>query len=528
MQKIVTAAQMREMDRKTSEEYGVPSLVLMENAALRVVDLLRERFGPLRGKKIAVVCGKGNNGGDGLALARHLATRFGADVRVCLAASPGDLSGDAAANLYMAQAFGLDICGDCTLETLHGQMIGAALLVDALLGTGIKGGVEGPLADIIEAMNASGLPIVSVDVPSGLDADTGQVAGACVQADFTVTFALPKFGLMIYPGAAQAGELVTADLGMPRPVMQAEEVSVMATEAVDVVRWLPRRVNGRDSNKGQFGHVTVLAGSLGFAGAPTLSAEAAARTGAGLVTLAVPKGIQNVLMARVSPVVMTKGLDETAAGTFAESAVQAALKLAEKGTAAAIGPGLGGSETEETRAFVRQFVQNCPVPLVIDADALNVLAGEPDRGVARIRGRQAATILTPHPGEMGRLLGMETKAVQADRRAAVERAAETYGCVVLLKGARTLIADLQGRLCINTTSNPGMATGGAGDVLTGVLAALLASMDAWEAAAVGAYLHGMAGDIAAEAQGGPAGLIATDLIDHLPIAIARCHNEATS
>lgn len=521
MQKLTTAAQMREMDRRTIEDYGVPSIVLMENAALRVVDVIAERFGPLTHKRIAVVCGKGNNGGDGLAIARHLAARFGADVSVHLTAEPSEYEGDAAENYKMAAAFGLDI-----RPVFPDLYRGIDLIVDALLGTGIHGGVEGNLAEIISAMNDEYCPIVAVDVPSGLDADTGNVSGACVKATLTVTFALPKIGLMVYPGAEYVGELIVADIGMPRQVMAADAVQVFATEAFDVAAWLPARVNGRDSNKGKFGHVSVFAGSAGFAGAPTLSAEAAARAGAGLVTLAVPKGIQPALMARVSPVVMTQGLAETDGGTFSKAALDAALKIAAKGTAAAIGPGLGGADDGDTRAFVREFVSRCSVPLVIDADALNCLALEKDRGASVVKSRTAATILTPHPGEMGRLLGTDTKAVQADRRAAAEAAARNYGCVVLLKGARTLIASPDGRLAVNTTSNPGMATGGSGDVLTGLTATLLGSkIAAWEAAAAAAYLHGLAGDLAAAKQGGPAGLIATDLIDFLPAAIAQCHAE---
>ena len=522
MQKLTTAAQMRELDRRTIEDYGVPSIVLMENAALRVVDVINERFGPLAGKRIAVVCGKGNNGGDGLAIARHLATRFGAEVAIGLPFNPAGLTGDAALNFTMVKALDLSYYSD-----FPDLWRGIDLTIDALLGTGIKGGVEGKLAETIKAMNASYVPIISVDVPSGLNADTGEVNGACVKAMLTVTFALPKVGLMVYPGAGYVGELIVADIGMPRQVMAADDVTVFATEATDVAKWLPARVNGRDANKGKFGHVSVFAGSAGFAGAPTLSAEAAARTGAGLVTLAVPSGLQNAVMARVSPVVMTRGLTETSAGTFGKDAVEAALTVAARGTAAAIGPGLGGTENAETRAFVREFVARCSVPLVIDADALNCLALEPDRGVPAIKSRTAATILTPHPGELGRLSGTDTKTVQADRRAAVEKAAQEYGCVVLLKGARTLIASPDERLAINTTGNPGMATGGAGDVLTGILAAGLGfGIPAWECAAVGAHLHGLAGDLAAAKQGGSAGLIATDLTDFLPAAIAHCHFEA--
>jgi len=531
MLKLTTAAQMREMDRRTIEDFGVPSLVLMENAALRVVDVIAERFGPLGGRRVGVVCGKGNNGGDGLAIARHLATRLGAEVEVWLASDPQSLTGDAAANFKMAVRFGLNfLTSDAppVSGAANDGRGGADLIVDALLGTGIRGGVTGEFAEVINAMNGAGCPIVAVDVPSGLDADTGKVEGACVKATLTVTFALPKVGLMVYPGAEYVGELVVADVGMPRQVMAADDLLVSATQAADVAGWLPRRINGRDSNKGQFGHVTVFAGSAGFVGAPCLTAEAAARTGAGLVTLAVPEGIQNALMARVSPVVMTRGLAQTAMGAFARGAVEAALELAGKGTAAALGPGLGGPDSEETRAFVREFVSRCPVPLVIDADALNCLALEPDRGASVVKGRPATTVLTPHPGEMGRLLGTDTKSVQADRRAAVEQAASDYGCPVLLKGARTLIASPDGRLAVNTTSNPGMATGGSGDVLSGVLAALLAAkLEPWEAAAAGAFLHGLAGDLVAAEQGGPAGLIATDLVNHLPAAIARCQTEAS-
>ena len=318
MLKLTTAAQMREMDRRTIEDYGVPSLVLMENAALRVVDVIAARFSPLRGRRVGVVCGKGNNGGDGLAIARHLATRFGAEVEVWLASDPQALTGDAAANFKMAVRFGLNFLTSDAPAMTGGKAGGAELIVDALLGTGIRGGVTGEFAEVINAMNRAGCPIVAVDVPSGLDADTGRVEGACVRAALTVTFALPKVGLMVYPGAEYVGELVVADIGMPRQVMAAADVLVSATEFADAAGWLPLRANGRDSNKGQFGHVTVFAGSAGFVGAPCLTAEAAARMGAGLVTLAVPEGIQSALMARVSPVVMTRGLAQTASGTFAQ------------------------------------------------------------------------------------------------------------------------------------------------------------------------------------------------------------------
>jgi hydroxyethylthiazole kinase-like uncharacterized protein yjeF len=513
--KIASAAQMREMDRQTIEEYHVPGLVLMENAALRVVEALQECFAPLRGKRIAIVCGKGNNGGDGLAVARHLATRIGARVTVFLTSEPSEFHGDAATNFQMATAFGLDIRPATALD-----LTSTDLIVDALLGTGLKGPATGTIADFINVLNSSGLPIVSVDVPSGVNSDTGQADGPCVHAKITVTFALPKYGLIDFPGAEYAGVVVVADIGMPRPVMQADAIHVWQTEAADVARELPWRDNGRDSNKGKFGHVMALAGSDGFVGAPIMVAEAAARGGAGLVTLAIPEGIHQAAMCRVSPVIMTRGLTQSPEGTFGKDALESALQMVEKANAVALGPGMGqGAEAAE---FTRRFVAQCPAPMVIDADALNLLSQEPDRGASIIKSRTGQTILTPHPGEMGRLLGIGTEDVQRDRRAAVTQAAEIYGCVVLLKGARTLIADPDGRLNVNTTSNPGMATGGAGDVLTGLLAALLAQhLEPLMAAACGAYVHGLAGDLAAS-ETGRTGLIATDLIAHLPRAIAQC------
>ncbi len=527
--KITSAAEMREMDRKTIEDYGLSSLVLMENAAHCVIEAVAHRFSPLHGKRVAVVCGKGNNGGDGFVIARHLATRYRADVTVWLAADPAGLAGDAATNYGLAQKYGLPIkvVGN-DLAGLQVELPLAEVIIDALLGTGIRGAVTGTAAGVIEAINGSGRPVVAVDLPSGLNADTGAVDGPCVRASLTVTFALPKYGLVEFPGAGFVGDLIVGDIGMPRPVMRADHIQTWVTDAGEVAAWLPARTESRDSNKGKFGHVFVFAGSEGFVGAPTLTAEGAARAGAGLVTLAVPQGLQTALMSRISPVVMTKGLPQTEQGTFSMDALGAGLKLSEKADAVALGPGLGGVENDGTRSFVREFVARCPAPLVIDADALNILASEPDHGASLLKRRAAPTVLTPHPGEMGRLLGTDTAAVQSDRRAVVERAAQEFGCVVLLKGSRTLIADPEGRLHINTTGHAGMATGGAGDTLTGIIAALLAChLEPRAAAAAGAYLHGLAGDLIAREHGGKAGLIATDLIEALPRAIGQCQKDGS-
>ena len=302
----------------------------------------------------------------------------------------------------------------------------------------------------------------------------------------------------------------------------APTVTPMRSQIAD---WLPSRPQGRDVNKGTFGHVLILAGSTGFIGAAVLASEAAARAGAGLVTLVVPEDLQQTAMICVSPVVMTCGLPRANDGSLGSEAVEVALGLARGATAAAIGPGLG--HTAQTATFILEFISRCPVALVVDADALTVLSHENDHGRALIRERSPTpTILTPHPGEMGRLLGMETHQVQNDREKAASMAGAAYGCSVLLKGAGTLAATADGRLFLNPNGNPGMATGGAGDVLTGVVASLLAQgLDPVKASIVGAYLHGLAGDLGVSAQGGTAGLIATDLIAYLPQAIAALHRE---
>jgi len=520
--KLVSAAQMRAMDRRAIEEFGVPSIVLMENAALRAVDCVVEQFAPIAGKRIVIACGLGNNGGDGLAMARHLHTRFGARVSLWLAGASDQVKGDAAANLKMAKSFGLvpKSAADDWQSAFRDELDRADLVVDALLGTGSHGAPAGVYAEMIEIINGVGKPVVAVDIPSGVDSDTGAAAGAAVRAAVTVTFALPKLGLLLYPGLERAGRLVVADLGLPAALLASAPIAGLTVEPADIAGWLPPRSESRDNNKGTFGHVVVFAGSRGMIGAAVLSAEAAARSGAGLVTLAVPKGAQDAVMARVSPVVMTRGLADDAEGGFSEGALEDALALASRATAVALGPGVGGSEN--TRGFVRRLIERCNKPMIVDADALNALAADRDAAAQILRRRTAETVLSPHPGEMGRLLGLETEVVQEDRLAAVKRSASEFEVVVILKGARTLIASPDGVLYVNTTGNSGMATGGAGDVLTGVTGALLGGrMPAIRAAAAAAYIHGLAGDLVAEDHRGKAGLIAVDLVDALPRAIGR-------
>jgi NAD(P)H-hydrate epimerase len=509
------------MDRETIDAFGVPGIVLMENAALGAVDEIVRRWGPLAGKRVSVVCGKGNNGGDGLAVARHLSARFGAAVTVWLTEDPeGGGSADFLANLEMARRFGVTVRPIEGWATFDNELAVSDFIVDAILGTGIAGSVRPDAARGITAINASKRPVVSIDVPSGLNSDTGAIGDPTVKAAVTVTFAFSKPGLHLFPGAEQAGEVVVHDIGFPAAVRNKPEVNILVTSASDVASWVPSRESARDTNKGNFGKILLLAGSPGFAGAASLAAHGAARSGAGLVTLGVPKSIYDVLMTRAPETVMTRSFADTSAGVFTNSALKAVMAACEGVDAVGIGPGITATDSA-TREFVHRFVRDCPAPLILDADALNALASLGDHGASIVRARSAATILTPHPGELGRLLGTNAATVQEDRLGAVREAASEFGCVVLLKGTRTLIASPDGALAINETGNPGMASGGMGDVLTGVATVFAAQVkDPWRAAAAAAWVHGLAGDIAAE-RVGRAGLLAGDVADALPAALVR-------
>lgn len=512
--RVVTAAEMRELDRVAIEQYGIPGLVLMENAGLAVVRVARDLLGRAAGKKVAVIVGKGNNGGDGLVVARHL-FNAGARVKVWLLAKLEEVTGDAAVNLHIWRKMGQEVypvIGREELESLRAWLAEADLVVDAIFGTGFKGAAREPAAGIIKAINAAGKPVIAVDVPSGLEADTGQVLGPCVQAAHTVTFALPKVGLVVEPGRSYAGRLHVADISIPSFILDPGPPGRYLVTREMVRQWLPPRPAW--AHKGSCGRVLVVAGSRGMTGAACLAALGAARAGAGLVTLAVPKSVQGVVAAKLTEVV-TAGLPETAEGTLARSALEGISALLERADVLAIGPGL--SRHPETVALVKELLPSLRVPCVVDADGLNAL----EKDTEAWRSLFAPVIITPHEGEMARLLGTTPNEVRSQRLAVAERAAALLGVVVLLKGPATLVSSPQGTTYINTTGNPGMATGGSGDVLTGLIAGLVAQgMDVFYAAAAGAYLHGLAGDLVAE-QRGRRGLLAGDILEMLPVAIKQ-------
>ena len=507
--KVVTAKEMRELDRRTAEGFGIPTLILMENAGLQAaLEILR--FFPAL-SKVAVVCGKGNNGGDGFVVTRHLLNR-GVEARAYLLARKGEVKGDAKVNLEILERMRpvQEATSSEELKQMASELRPVDIIVDAILGTGTTGPAKGLYAEAIQLLNSLGRPIASLDLPSGLDADEALVPGPSIQAKLTITFALPKRCLLLYPAAKFAGTMRVVDIGIPRRLLTDSALKVSLLEAEEVADVFPPR--DPNAHKGTFGHVLVLAGSVGKTGAAAMCSLSALRIGAGLVTLALPESLNDAMEAKLTEV-MTEPLPETEERTVAAQALDRILTLAEGKAVLAMGPGL--STHPSTAQLVRELLGLVRIPMVVDADAINVLAHQPEA-----LGRAAAPlVLTPHPGELSRLLSIGREEVLEKRIPIAQKVAESFNLHLVLKGARTLIADPKGQVFINPTGNPGMASGGTGDVLTGMITGLIAQgVEPGKAAQAGVYLHGLAGDLAAEELGQEA-LIASDLIDRLPKAI---------
>lgn len=506
--KLVTAAQMRAMDRATIEEFGLPGMVLMENAGRAVADAAWELL-PESGGRALVLAGKGNNGGDGFVAARHLNAR-GVEVAVLLFCAPEELTGDAATNCAYAERIGLTVIPEPDEETLVGALELAEVVIDALLGTGLTGEVRSPLREVIELLEDCAAPVVAVDLPSGLDADTGAVLGAAVQAQVTVTFGHAKPGLVQYPGKGYVGDLRVAEIGLPPVLADDPALNTYLTAATDCQFFLPARLP--DDHKGNAGRVLVVAGSPGLTGAACLAGLGAARGGAGLVTVGVPAPLQPLVAMKLTEV-MSVALAADSDGSLVPEALAEVLAWQDRAEAVAVGPGLG--QAPGVGDFVTALVERLELPLVLDADGLNAFVGRTEL----LPRRRGLTVLTPHPGELARLLDCPISLVQRDRLAAARAAARALNCVVVLKGAATVTAAPDGEAWINPTGNAGMASGGMGDVLTGVIAALLAGgAEPLAAAVAGVYLHGLAGDQAAT-ELGPRGLLAGDVLARLPAAL---------
>jgi hydroxyethylthiazole kinase-like uncharacterized protein yjeF len=509
--RVLNSTQMREADRRAIDEIGISSLVLMENAGRQVVAAIEAMYADLADRQVAVLCGRGNNGGDGFVVTRTLMQR-GIAVSVFLIGRVADVKGDARTNLEILGRLGLSVVeiADSQAWELHfSEFSDCTLVVDAIFGTGLNAPVTGLIESVIADVNASGIPVVSIDLPSGLSADSHDPIGPSIEAALTVTLAAPKLPLVLPQAETRAGDIVIADIGIPVAVIDAVDgprVELLTRTAMrDLVT--PRSA---DSHKGDYGHVLIVAGSRGKTGAAHLCAVGALRSGAGLVTVATPGSCLGVV-ASMGPEYMTEPIDEAVNGLDPDC-VDGLIAMGRE--VIAIGPGLG--QAEATREFIKLLVDRATMPLVVDADGLNAFASDPDRLAGR-EGREV--IITPHPGEMARLVGMSTDEVQASRVEIARNFAVAHRVYVVLKGHRTVIATPDERVFINPTGNPGMATGGTGDVLTGMIAAWLAQLlDAEAACKLAVYLHGMAGDLA-EADDGEVAMTSNDLAAHIGDAI---------
>ncbi|MBI5232846.1 MAG: NAD(P)H-hydrate dehydratase [Deltaproteobacteria bacterium] len=525
--KIATAQEMREIDRITIRDYGIPGLVLMERAGLAVALKVIELY---PGQKALVLCGGGNNGGDGLAAARELHNR-GFNVKVLMVSEKAPMSPDCKIQYRIAKNFGVHIE---SRKAVSAGDIHAAVVIDAVFGTGLARPVKGALADAFSFINKSNVPVVSIDIPSGISSDTGEALGQAISADCTVTFGLPKTGHFLYPGADYTGRLFIEDIGFPKELLVSEKLRLDLIDPGLVRGLLPQRL--KSSHKGDYGHVLVVAGSRGKTGAALLAAKACLRSGAGLVTIGVPGSLLDVFQSCVTEEMLLPLPDDGSGMLSADAADEILGFAARKIDAIAIGPGIGVSQ--DTEKIMAQLIKKSAVPLVIDADGINAL-----RGKTNIFSKaKAPIILTPHQGEMSRLLknkwdgSIYSQSPESSEGGVRERINRTVpfilrfsrmvGVYLVLKGAPTVVAGPEGRAFVNTTGNPGMATAGAGDVLTGIIASFAGQgLSPLESSVLGVYLHGFAGDSAEREKGGHS-MIASDIIRFLPDAFAHLNKEA--
>jgi ADP-dependent NAD(P)H-hydrate dehydratase / NAD(P)H-hydrate epimerase len=535
--KILTSQQMRDIDRLTVERCGIPYPTLMETAGTRVVEAIIGHGESIAKSVFSVFCGKGNNGGDGAVVARLLWMRGAPLVCVYLFGRITETKGEARINFeIISQVYEEERKRANFLPRLSIQEIteeedaayisdGADVVIDALLGTGLARPAEGLYAKAIESINhrRGAATIVSVDIPSGLSSDTGQPIGPHVQADLTVSFTAPKIGNVLAPASESNGKLVIASIGTPDWLIDDESGYLHFVEEKRVAEWLQASRRRADAHKGSVGDVLLIAGSRGKTGAAALSSEAALRAGAGLVTVATAHSAQSLLVAQARTEVMTEALDETPDGAISSTALDQVLRLSAKRTVIAIGPGLSSSD-ESTRDFVRETAESRTAPMVIDADGLNALAPWPEDLMGW---DDAPIVVTPHPGEMARLTGWTNAEIVAGRIAVAREFATKHQVITVLKGSRTIIASPGGEVYVNPTGNAGMATAGSGDVLTGLVAGLLAQRpsEPFEATVAAVYLHGLAGDLAAYKLG-MRPLVASDIIANLSEAMLQVGGDA--
>ncbi len=510
--KVVRTSEMKEIDGYAIERIGIPGIVLMENAAIRVIQQLKKDIGELLSKNVVVFAGKGNNGGDALAVSRHL-HNLGVNVLTIVVGPEDSIKGDARINLDILKNMTarLVVVEDQShFEEIAASLFLADVIIDGLLGTGLKGEVSGLFADIIQLVNQAERYILSIDIPSGMDGDTGRSRGICINADRTVTLGFPKLGLLVGDGPKFAGEVEVADIGIPDKAIEGRDLSINLITRHEAVSLLP--VRPPFSHKGNHGRILVIAGSVGLTGAAVLASSAAVRSGAGLVTLGIPSGLYNIAASKLTEV-MTLPLADSGSGFLSSKCIEYLEDLLKNFDVIALGPGLGCS-TEITEV-VSWLVEHAEVPLVIDADGINSLS----LNIDVLTKAKAPIVFTPHPGEMARLTGSQVKDVLENKMDVITGFSARWNCTVVLKDWRTITAAPDGQVFINTTGNAGMATGGTGDVLTGMIAAFAGQgMSPEAAAAAGAYVHGLAGDISADRKG-QMGMTAGDLVESIPYAL---------
>jgi len=513
---VATGAQMRKIDHTAIEDRGIPGLKLMEHAGTGVARAIRKYFGPLGDKSLAIVCGKGNNGGDGYVIARLLAKEC-EKISVIVLADESQIKGDALGNYRRVKEMELPVFNISKISELKEKaaplLNESHIIVDAILGTGITGSAKGLYGEAIELVNSLGKNVVAVDIASGLLSDTGKVEGPAVYADLTVTFALGKIAHYVYPAATYTGELEIIDIGIPADVIDGMHFDVRALDENDIDILLPERKE--DSHKGTYGHAIIIGGSPGKSGAVIMAAQAAQRSGAGLVSVVAPSSVNSALEASLLEA-MTFPVESNNSGSISSKSIGAIIEFCKGKSVVVAGPGMGWSR--DTYEIIKALLENIEIPLILDADALNVLAED----LSILEKRRCELVLTPHPGEMGRIAGISSSQVQEQRLEVSVEIAKRYECTVLLKGSNTVISYKGKRTYINLTGNPGMATGGSGDVLTGIIAGLSSQgISAEYSASAGAFIHGLSGDIASEDMG-EISLCAGDIIDYIPDALGEC------
>ncbi len=520
--KVATARQMAELDRVTIEQYGIPSLVLMENAGRscteRILRILQEKVVAPEEASVAVVCGRGNNGGDGMVIARHLHNR-GVYVEVFLLSEAEDLSQDARIQYEIVRKMDVEcriIRDHEGVEDLRSYLEEVHLCIDAILGTGLSSPLQGIVRDVVETINLSLATVFAVDVPSGIDATSGRILGEAVRADYTGTFGLLKLGQVLLPGSIHCGETDIYDIGIPSKAVFDININTEALEERVVKSMLS--IRPPDFHKGDAGRVYVVGGSPGMTGAPCLAGQASMRMGAGLITVVVPRSLHPVVETKLMEV-MSEGVEDGGSGTFRKECVPELLEKISRADFVVLGPGLG--TYPGAAEFVAEILPRIRVPFLVDADGLNALADQ----VGVLRQATAPCIITPHPGEMSRLTRESIEAIEASRIGSAQHFAEEEEVTVILKGARTIIATPKGDVFINTTGNPYMASGGMGDALSGMVAALASQgLSPTDAACAGVFLHGLSADILVRRH--PMSVVsATDVIENIREALQQTLGE---